>query len=145
MESRNDSCVFCDILARRSPAEILYENDHALAILDIRPIHHGHFLVIPKVHCRDFLDVPAESLPGLIQATQTVARATVRALSLEGFNVFSNNGRVAEQSVFHFHLHVTPRYRDDRIRFELPLKEYRDGQMQEMGRRIRQNLSDHSR
>ena len=80
-----------------------------------------------------------------MEATQRVSAATVRALSLEGFNVFSNNGRVAGQSVFHFHLHVTPRYRDDQIRFELTLQRYHDGQMQEMGRRIRQNLPDHSR
>jgi histidine triad (HIT) family protein len=145
VDHQDDTCIFCDILARRSPAEVLYENAHALAILDIRPIHHGHSLVIPKVHCRDFLDVPPDYLPGLMEATQTVAAATVRTLSLQGFNVFSNNGRVAGQSVFHFHFHVTPRYHDDQIRFELTLKRYTDGQMQDLGRRIRQNLPALSR
>jgi len=145
VDHQDDTCIFCDILAGRSPAEVLYENAHALAILDIRPIHHGHSLVIPKVHCRDFLDVPPDYLPGLMEATQTVAAATVRTLSLQGFNVFSNNGRVAGQSVFHFHFHVTPRYHDDQIRFELTLKRYTDGQMQDLGRRIRQNLPALSR
>ena len=141
----DQTCVFCEIICRHAPAEILYENDHALAILDIRPIHHGHSLVIPKVHCRDFLGLPKEYLGGVLEAAQTVAAATVRALSLEGFNVFSNNGLVAGQSVFHFHMHVTPRYPDDRIRFELTLKQYQDGQMRAMAQNIRTCLSEQSR
>lgn len=145
VKSREDSCVFCEILDGRSPAEVLYENSHALAILDIRPIHHGHSLVIPKAHCRDFLELPRDYLHGVMEATQTVARATVRTLSLEGFNVFSNNGLAAGQSVFHFHFHITPRYHDDQIRFELTLKRYQDGQMQDLGQRIRENLTNHSR
>lgn len=145
MDRYDNSCIFCEIIRGRSPAEILYENDLALAILDIRPIHHGHSLVIPKVHCRDFLGLPKEYHAGVFEAAQTVAAATVRALSLEGFNVFSNNGPVAGQSVFHFHLHVTPRYRDDQIRFELTLKRYQDGQMRAMAQSIRECLSGHSR
>lgn len=145
VKSREDSCIFCEIVAGRSPAEVLFENRHALAILDIRPIHPGHSLVIPKTHCRDFLGLPQDYLHGLMEATQAVAAATVRTLALEGFNIFSNNGIVAGQSVFHFHFHVTPRYPDDQIRFELTLKRYQDGQMQDLGRRIRQNLPDHSR
>lgn len=140
-----EDCVFCDIIRRRAPAEVVYENDFALAILDIRPIHYGHTLVIPKVHCRDFLGLPKQYHAGVLEAAQTVAAATVRALSLEGFNVFSNNGGVAGQSVFHFHLHVTPRYRDDQIRFELTLKQYRDGQMRAMAQSIRTCLSEQPR
>lgn len=142
---QDETCVFCEIIGGRAPAEMVYENDHALAILDIRPIHHGHSLVIPKVHCQDFLGLPKEYLGGVLEAAQTVARATVRALSLEGFNVFCNNGPVAGQSVFHFHMHVTPRYRDDRIRFELTLKHYQDGEMRTMAQNIRTHLSEHSR
>ncbi len=145
MDHHDDTCIFCHILSRRAPAEILYENDHALAILDIHPIHHGHSLVLPKVHCQNFLEVPADHLPGVMEATQKVAAATVRALGLDGFNVFSNNGRVAGQSVFHFHLHITPRYADDQIRFQLTLKNYADGQMETMGQRIRACLPEHSR
>jgi len=142
---RDETCVFCEIIGGRAAAEIVYENEHALAILDIRPIHHGHSLVIPKVHCRDFLGLPKEYFGGVLEAAQTVAAATVRALSLEGFNVFSNNGLVAGQSIFHFHLHVTPRYRDDQIRFELTLKQYQDGQMRALAQSIRTCLSEQSR
>ncbi len=114
-----------------------------IAILDINPIHYGHALVIPKSHCRDFLSVAADDLPELMSTAQTVARAMVTGLSLEGFNVFSNNGSVAGQSVFHFHLHVTPRYRDDNIRFVLTLKSYAEGEMATVASRIRNHLSHH--
>ena len=76
-----------------------------------------------------------------MEATQRVSRAMVESLQLEGFNVFSNNGAVAGQSVFHFHWHVTPRYPDDNIRFELSLKQYPDGQMAVYGQRIREFIN----
>jgi histidine triad (HIT) family protein len=136
-------CIFCRIIARRQPAEILFENDRVVAILDINPIHHGHALVIPKTHSSDFLTVPVEELAELTRAAQIVARAMVSGLHLEGFNVFSNNGRVAGQSVFHFHLHITPRYAHDNIRFVLTLKSYRDGEMQEYANTIRHNMAGH--
>ena len=75
-----------------------------------------------------------------MEATQVISRAMVAGLGLEGFNIFSNNGNVAGQSVFHFHWHVTPRHRDDNIRFELKLKQYSDGQMAAYGQRIRESI-----
>lgn len=135
-----DDCTFCQIIARRTNAEILYENNDALCILDINPIHYGHALVIPKRHCRDLTELPPESFAGLMQALQTIAKALKNSLGLEGFNVFSNNGRIAGQSVFHFHFHVTPRYANDNIKFILELKKYRNGEMAEYARRIRQQI-----
>ena len=76
-----------------------------------------------------------------MEATQQVSRAMVECLQLEGFNIFSNNGAIAGQSVFHFHWHVTPRYRDDNIRFELTLKQYSVGQMVTYGQRIREFIN----
>ena len=77
------NCIFCSIIARTTPAEILFENEDALCILDINPIHYGHSLVIPKLHCRDFLDLPPSAFDGILSAVHTVARATVKSLSLE--------------------------------------------------------------
>lgn len=133
-------CVFCDIIHRRLPAEILYENDKAIALLDINPIHYGHALVIPKTHCTDFLSLPDSDLHDILSVTQLVARAIVREFKLDGFNIFSNNGRVAGQSVFHFHMHVTPRYPDDNIRFVLQLKSYPHGEMAEVANKLRQHI-----
>lgn len=131
------ACVFCKIISREAPAEILLETERVIAFLDIRPIHYGHALIMPKAHCRDLLAVQDEDLHDILHVTQVVARALVESLGLEGFNVFANNGRIAGQSVFHFHMHVTPRYAQDNIRFVLSLKEYPAGLMQETAQKIR--------
>ncbi len=135
-------CPFCKIANREWPAEVLYETDRVMAILDINPIHFGHALVIPKKHCTDFLTVSEDNLHDVLHACQVVARAIVKSLNLKGFNVFSNNGAVAGQSVFHFHMHVTPRYENDNIKFVLDLKTYEPGTMAEYANRIRQHISD---
>lgn len=133
-------CIFCNILERKKPAEILYENKDALAILDINPIHYGHSLIIPKRHCRDFLELPMDSFHGVMEVAHVIARAMLKGLNVEGFNIFSNNGLVAGQSVFHFHLHITPRYENDNIRFVLELKKYQNGEMERYGELIRSHI-----
>jgi histidine triad (HIT) family protein len=134
-------CEFCSIISGEAPAEVLYRNEHAIAILDIRPIHRGHVLVIPLRHAENFLDVPAGDCAGLFGALRVVTRGLVDALQPPGFNVFSNNGAAAGQSVFHFHFHVTPRYHDDNIRFVLELQSYKPNEMPEYGRRIREAIA----
>ncbi len=137
-------CVFCDIIRGAMKAEILYENDHAVSILDINPIHYGHALIFPKTHSETFLSVPEQELPDLMQATQIVSRAIVNAFQPEGFNIFSNNGRAAGQSVFHFHLHVTPRYVKDNIKFVLQLKQYQSGEMKQYADHLRHHINSQS-
>jgi histidine triad (HIT) family protein len=134
-------CIFCRIIARAEPAQILYENEDAIGILDIHPIHFGHSLVIPKWHCRDFVQLPPDCFHGVMTALSKVSRALVQELNLEGFNIFSNNGTVAGQSVFHFHFHITPRYGDDNIKFVLKLKQYSDGELASYANRIRATLN----
>jgi histidine triad (HIT) family protein len=138
-------CVFCRILRRQESAEVLYRSERVVAILDINPIHFGHILVIPRTHAETFLDVPDAELPELIQAVQVVSRAMVEALRPPGFNIFSNNGKAAGQSVFHFHFHVTPRYEDDKIQFVLKLKKYSSDEMKHYADRIRLHLSQEIR
>lgn len=132
--------MFCKIARHQLHAEILHETDNVIAILDINPIHYGHALVIPKAHCVDFLDVREPDLHDLLHATQVVARALVASLKLEGFNIFSNNGRIAGQSVFHFHMHITPRYPKDNIRFVLELKSYSGNAMAQYAEKIRKHI-----
>lgn len=136
-----DNCIFCKIVRRELPAEVLYEDDHVMAILDIRPIHYGHSLIIPRRHCRDFLELPEDSYSSVLRAANTVTRALVTALNLEGYNLFTNNGQIAGQSVFHFHLHITPRYADDNIKFVLTLKSYEDGTMASTAELIRRHIT----
>lgn len=135
-------CEFCSIIRGDAPAEILYRNEQAIAILDIRPIHYGHVLVIPVRHAEHFLEIPPEAAGGLFQAMKAVTQGILEAFSPPGYNIFSNNGRAAGQSVFHFHFHITPRYDDDQIRFVLELKKYSRSQMAEYGERIRQAIGN---
>jgi histidine triad (HIT) family protein len=132
--------IFTKIINREIPAEILYETDNVIAIIDIMPIHYGHALIIPKKEYKNFLEVPESEVGELMLVTQKIAKSLVKTFNLEGFNFFSNNGEVAGQSVFHFHIHVTPRYPDDNISFLLNLKKYSEGQMKEVADKIRSNI-----
>ena len=133
-------CVFCNIVAGEVASEILFQNDKVVSILDINPIHLGHALVIPKIHYRDFLELEPQCYPSLLNTARIVTTALVRGLNLEGFNIFSNNGRIAGQSVFHFHLHITPRYQNDEIRFVLKLKKYQNAEMRQYADLIRNHI-----
>ena len=137
-----NECIFCRILQNRETAEVLYRTERIVAILDINPIHYGHVLVIPQTHAETFLEVPEVELLELIQSVQVVSRAVVEAFRPQGFNIFSNNGKAAGQSIFHFHFHVTPRYDDDNIQFVLKLKKYSANEMKEYADRIRKYVTN---
>lgn len=134
------SCIFCDIINHRIAAEIICESDRVITILDVNPIHFGHVLVIPKTHYEDFLSLPRCELAGIMETAHIAARALVATYDLQGYNFFSNNGVIAGQSVFHFHLHVTPRYPNDNIIFKLKLKKYEEGKMRETANMIRAHI-----
>jgi histidine triad (HIT) family protein len=106
-------CIFCEIAAKSSGAEIVFENEKFIAFLDINPVNYGHTLVMPKKHFDNFLTVPGKDLEELTKLTQYLSGAIKRALKADGFNVISNNGNAAGQSVFHFHYHIIPRYEND--------------------------------
>ena len=133
-------CVFCRIVSGSLPGEVVYSGDQVIAILDAHPIHPGHALVIPRRHVTDLLHLPDMVLPEMMLAVRTVAGGLVQALGLEGFNTFSNNGPVAGQSVFHFHIHITPRHAGDGIRFVHGAKGYKPGEMAAIGERIRRSI-----
>ncbi len=135
-------CIFCKIIQGNAAAEVLYRTEQVVAILDINPIHFGHVLIIPRTHAETFLEVPEAELPELIHTVQLVSRAVVDALHPPGFNIFSNNGKAAGQSVFHFHFHVTPRYEDDNIQFVLKLKKYSAHEMAEYAARLRKHITN---
>lgn len=134
------NCIFCDIINKKAKAEILYENDRAAAFLDIRPVNYGHTLVIPKVHFENFLNVSEEDLFELIRVTRMISGAITKSLSPDGFNIVTNNGTAAGQSVFHFHFHIIPRFKDDAFNFRPNLKSYNNGSMREFADKIRTEI-----
>ena len=111
-------CIFCAIVAGEAPAEILDSDEHTVSFMDINPATVGHALVIPKRHSADLIEIPTEDLERTSVAARRLAERMRETLAPDGFNVINACGPVAWQSVFHFHLHVVPRYADDPL--ELP-------------------------
>jgi len=111
-----DGCVFCAIESGSAPAHRVYEDDDAIAFMDINPATDGHALVIPRAHVRDLFDIGSERAAAVMAATVRVAERIKRALKPDGMNVMHATGAAAFQTVFHFHLHVIPRYFNDPIK-----------------------------
>ena len=121
------SCVFCAIVDGSAPAIRIHEDDDYVAILDIRPIVRGHTLVIPKEHHVDLTDSPPDVVAGMMRLGQRIARAArASGLHADGNNIVINDGKAAFQSVFHIHLHVTPRHTGDKLSFAKGLVVRRD-------------------
>lgn len=104
-------CIFCKIIAGDLPSRRVYEDDHAIAFLDLRPWHRGHTLVVPRTHVTSVVDgMPV--MADLGPAIDACARLLVSRLGADGLNLSSSAGAVAGQEVFHLHLHLIPRYAD---------------------------------
>ena len=117
---REPDCLFCKIVAGEIPATIIAEDERAIAFMDINPATRGHSLVIPRAHARDVHEIDPEDLKAVAALAQTVAGLAVQRLGAAGVNLLNSNGAAAWQTVFHFHLHVIPRYDGDPLR--LPWK-----------------------
>jgi histidine triad (HIT) family protein len=112
----NDDCIFCAIAAGDGPAEIVDSDEHTVAFMDINPATRGHALVIPRAHSANLMDVSDADLERTTIAARRLARKIEAALEPAGFNVLNACGAAAWQTVFHFHLHVIPRYEDDPLK-----------------------------
>ena len=113
-----DDCIFCAIVAGDAPAQVIDSDEHTVAFMDISPATRGHALVIPREHYADLNEIPAEELERTIVAAQRLVGRLKDTLDPAGFNVLNACGSAAWQTVFHFHVHVIPRYEDDPL--ELP-------------------------
>jgi histidine triad (HIT) family protein len=109
-------CIFCKIVAGELPATVVESDERALAFLDINPATRGHTLVIPRAHSQDIHDVGAEDLAACIALAQRIAGHARRRLGAAGVNLLQSSGGAAWQTVFHFHIHVIPRYAGDPLR-----------------------------
>jgi histidine triad (HIT) family protein len=113
-----DDCIFCAIVAGDAPAEIVDSDEHTVAFMDIAPATRGHALVIPRAHSADLMEISDDDLVHTVAAARRLAARMRSTLNPDGFNVINACGAAAWQTVFHFHLHVIPRYQDDPL--ELP-------------------------
>jgi histidine triad (HIT) family protein len=110
------NCIFCKILAGELPATIVDEDERTVAFMDINPATRGHVLVIPRAHSEDLIGIDSEDLCAVTIASQRQAARAKELLGADGVNLVNSCGAIAWQTVFHFHMHVIPRYADDPLR-----------------------------
>jgi histidine triad (HIT) family protein len=110
------NCIFCKIVAGEAPATIVDEDERTVAFMDIAPGTRGHLLVVPRAHSADLLAIEEEDLRAVADASQRLARRIKERLGADGVNLVNSCGAAAWQTVFHFHMHVIPRYTDDPLR-----------------------------
>ncbi len=109
-------CIFCKIIAGELPARIVDEDERTISFMDIAPATRGHALVIPRVHATDLLSVGEEDLQAVAVAAKRLAARASERLGAAGVNLINSCGAAAWQTVFHFHVHVIPRYEGDPLR-----------------------------
>ena len=116
MPGRDPDCLFCKIVAGELPATVVAEDERTLAFMDINPATRGHALVIPREHAVDLLEIGQEDLAAVAAAAKRLAACAKEALGADGVNLINSCGAAAWQTVFHFHIHVIPRYDDDPLK-----------------------------
>ena len=106
------NCIFCKIIGGQIPSSTIYEDDDFKVILDVNPATKGHALVLPKEHYTDIYEMDAELLGKAVKVAQKVIAHETKVLGCDGYNLLQNNSEVAGQTVFHFHMHLIPRYKN---------------------------------
>lgn len=110
---KETACIFCKIANGEIPSETLYEDEDFRVILDVAPATRGHALILPKKHYANLYELPEELGARAIALAKKMAAKMTEKLGCDGLNLVQNNGEAAGQTVFHFHMHLIPRYKDD--------------------------------
>lgn len=110
-----ENCIFCKIANGEIPAATLYEDENFRVILDLGPASKGHALILPKSHAANIYELSDEMAAKAMILAKKMATAMTEALKCDGFNIVQNNGECAGQTVFHFHMHLIPRYEGDQV------------------------------
>lgn len=137
---KKQDCVFCKIISGEIPSATIYENSKFKVIMDIAPANKGHVLILPKEHFDNIYDIDTATAGQLFELAAMVARALKSVLDCDGMNILQNNGTVAGQTVFHFHMHIIPRYEGDSVNMGWKELSYEDGEMEQLREAIRKEL-----
>ena len=134
-----DNCIFCKIIRGEIPSSTIFEDEDFKVILDINPAAKGHALILPKQHYANLYELPEELASRVMVLAKKLAAHMTERLDCDGLNLLQNNGAVAGQTVFHFHLHLIPRYKDGDNRDLLIWNQltYQKGEVDQIVERIR--------
>jgi len=135
-----EHCEFCKLVRKEGPLSLVYEDERAMAFLDIRPMNEGHTLVIPKKHYRYIYEVPDEEIAHLFKIVRRVAWAVKKAVNAGGISITQHNESAAGQDIFHLHVHVIPRYKGERLPKPDAIPEASRERLDEVAKKIRGSM-----
>ena len=139
-----ENCIFCKIANGEIPAATLYEDENFRVILDLGPASKGHALILPKSHAANIYELSDEMAAKAMILAKKMATAMTAALKCDGFNIVQNNGECAGQTVFHFHMHLIPRYEGDQVGITWHPGELSDADKEEILLKVKEQLSCYS-
>ncbi len=134
---RDENCIFCKIASGEIPSRTLYEDDDFKVVLDVGPASKGHALIIPKEHYANIYELPEELAGGAMKLAKRAAGHMTEKLGCDGFNILQNNGETAGQTVFHFHMHLIPRYKGGDEMILWKTNHYTDEEMDAIAERLK--------
>lgn len=123
-----NDCIFCKIIAGEIPSATVYEDEDFKAIMDIAPAAKGHVIILSKKHFANVFELEDTVAAKVLVVARKIAKAIKEELNCDGINLLQNNGEAAGQTVYHFHMHVIPRYNDDHVNVPWTHEKYKDGE-----------------
>ncbi|MDF2609915.1 MAG: hypothetical protein K0R92_1389 [Lachnospiraceae bacterium] len=136
----NNNCIFCKIIGGEIPALTIYEDDLFKAILDISPAAKGHTVLIPKKHFANIYELDEEVAAKALTVAAKVARGLKEELNCDGINIVQNNEEAAGQTIFHFHIHIIPRYHKDTLQMTWKQGAYAEGEDSRLAEALRNKI-----
>ena len=134
-------CIFCKIIAGEIPSATVYEDEDFKAIMDIFPAAKGHVIILPKKHHANLFELEEDIAAKALPVARKIARAIQAELSCDGMNLLQNNGEAAGQTIFHFHMHLIPRYQGDQVKTIWAQGKYEDGEAAALAAAIASKLN----
>lgn len=133
---KDNNCIFCKIANGEIPSSTLYEDEMVRVILDISPASKGHALILPKEHYANLYEISDEMASHVIKTAKKMAKKMQEELGSEGLNVLQNNGELAGQTVFHYHMHLIPRYQGDKVNMKWENGELSESSKEELVKKL---------
>ncbi len=137
---KKEDCIFCKIANGEIPSATIFEDRDFRVMLDIGPATRGHVLILTKEHYDNIYEIDAETAGKLFSLASVIARAMKKVLNCDGMNILQNNGTVAGQTVFHFHLHLIPRYEGDQVQVAWPQGSITEEEKEELVKSMKKEI-----
>ena len=133
---KDENCIFCKLANGDIPTNTVYEDDYLRAIMDVSPANKGHIIILPKSHAANIFELEDCYIEKAFVLAKKIAAALKKLLNCDGVNILQNNGEAAGQTVFHFHVHIIPRYEGDNCKITWVPGSYSEGEASELAKNI---------